>query len=168
MYTIILSQERLSENAVCTNITVFNGQARLQELKCFEYAHDSGIFFRDINFDGYKDMMVLSFDAANTGYTYWLFNPASGTFIENDEETLWNPDFDDQNKTMTTYFSLPFSNRTEIYSFKNGKKILIKETTSEKTCDYTNTTSKCNTREITKVLKNGKLITISDKLLTDD
>lgn len=164
--TVILSEEKLSENAVCMKIKVFMDEKLLQEFKCFEYAHGSGVSFKDINFDSYKDMIVRSFDSANTGYTYWLFDPISGVFIENDEDTLWNPTFDDHNKTVTTYFSLPSSNHIKIYSFKNGKKILIKQIDAESICN--NTTYKCKTREVIKRLRNGKMITISDKLLTED
>jgi tetratricopeptide (TPR) repeat protein len=154
-FTITLSKEDDS-----MKIQVFVQNKLKQEFKCFDYTIDTEIEFKDINFDGYKDMMILSFLSANYGYTYWLFDPVSGTFIANDENTLWNPSFDESKKTLTTFWSGSDHSSTDVYSFINGKKILTKETRTEFKCN--NKTFKCKKRVIEKILKDGEMMTVSD------
>jgi hypothetical protein len=44
---------------------------------------DRALSFEDINFDGHQDIKMLRWygAAGNAGYIYWLFNPATSSFI---------------------------------------------------------------------------------------
>jgi hypothetical protein len=86
----------------------------------------------DMNFDGYKDIKLMSFWGAtgNTGYTYWLFDSSKNLFVENkDLSSLSNPKPDVGTKTIATHSvggmaGCIYNNGT--YKFdESGKLILI-------------------------------------------
>ncbi|MDO8590573.1 MAG: hypothetical protein Q7R65_01195 [bacterium] len=121
-----------------------------------------GKFFgaQDMNFDGYKDIRLMSWWGAtgNTGYTYWLFDPSKNIFVENsDLSSLSNPTPELQTKTIATHSvggmaSCIYNNGT--YKFDvDGKLILIR---SEKQ-DYVEE-SKSFVKTIGE-LKDGKMVT---------
>ncbi len=94
-----------------------------------------GNFFgaQDMNFDGYKDIRLMSWWGAtgNTGYTYWLFDPSKKVFLENsDLSSLSNPTPELQTKTIATHSvggmaGCIYNNGT--YKFDvSGKLILIR------------------------------------------
>ncbi len=121
-----------------------------------------GNFFeaQDINFDGYKDIRLMSWWGAtgNTGYRYWLFDPSKNVFVENsDLSSLSNPTPELQTKTITTHSvggmaGCIYNNAT--YKFDgDGKLILIR---SEKQ-DYVE-----ESKSFVKIigeLKDGKMVT---------
>ena len=87
---------------------------------------------QDMNFDGYKDIRLMSWWGAtgNTGYTYWLFDPSKNIFVENsDLSSLSNSTPELQTKTIATHSvggmaGCIYNNAT--YKFDgNGKLILI-------------------------------------------
>jgi hypothetical protein len=87
----------------------------------------------DMNFDGYKDIKLMSFwgVTGNTGYTYWLFNPSKNLFFEHKElSSLSNPAPDVGTKTIATHsvggmVGCIYNNGT--YKFdENDKLILIR------------------------------------------
>lgn len=122
----------------------------------------SGNFFgaQDMNFDGYKDIRLMSWWGAtgNTGYTYWLFDPSKNIFVENtDLSSLSNPTPELQSKTIATHSvggmaGCIYNNGT--YKFdENGKLILIrseKQDWVEETKSFIKTISE---------LKDGKMVT---------
>lgn len=94
-----------------------------------------GNFFgaQDINFDGYKDIRLMSWWGAtgNTGYTYWLFDPSKNIFVENtDLSSLSNPTPEFQTKTIATHSVGGMAGciyNNETYKFDgDGKLILIR------------------------------------------
>ena len=113
----------------------------------------------DINFDGYKDIKLMSFWGAtgNTGHTYWLFDSSKNLFIENkDLAELSNPKPDLATKTIWTHSvggmaGCIYNNGT--YKFDaNGKLILIhseKQDWVEETKSFTKTINE---------LKNGEMV----------
>jgi uncharacterized protein len=127
---------RLVQDGVCTRLDISSNNARelKQKFKCFDYAGE--IEITDINFDGYKDIMVKSFVSANIGYTYWLFDPKTNKYVlmkEHDgkeNEILWNPSFDQHNRTLMTFWSGSSNSSTDVYSFIGLKKTHIKKTGS--------------------------------------
>lgn len=153
----------LPDDDVCMKIQIFQHKKLKQEIKCFEYATGSGLVFEDINFDGYKDMMILSFSSANYGYTYWLFDQTVGVFVEKEEDTLWNPSFDKKNKTLITLWTGPNHSSTNYFQFIQGKKILMKNIYVE----YTVKNGKEGYRKIIKERQNGKMVITSDKMFQD-
>jgi hypothetical protein len=121
-----------------------------------------GNFFgaQDMNFDGYKDIGLISWWGAtgNTGYTYWLFDPSKNIFVENsDLSSLSNPTPELQTKTIATHSvggmaGCIYNNGTYKFDVK-GKLILIR---SEKQ-DY-DEASKSFVKTIGE-LKDGKIVT---------
>lgn len=113
----------------------------------------------DMNFDGYKDIRLMSFWGAtgNTGYTYWLFDPSRNFFVENkDLSSLSNPTPDVGTKTIATHSvggmaGCIYNNGT--YKFdENGKLILIREEKQDWVV-----ASKSFLKTISE-LKNGKMV----------
>jgi len=123
------------------------------------YRDASFFVAEDMNFDGYKDIKLMSFWGAtgNTGYTYWLFNFSKNLFVENkDLSSLSNPKPDVGTKTIATHSvggmaGCIYNNGT--YKFdETGKLILIRE---EKQ-DWVEA-SKSFLKTISE-LKNGKMV----------
>lgn len=153
----------LPDDDVCMKIQVFQHKKLKQEIKCFEYSTGSDLIFEDINFDGYKDIMIHSFISANEGYTYWLFDPALGMFVEKEENILWNPSFDKKNKILITIWTAQGSSSTNYFKFIKGKKILIKNIELE----YTIKDGEEDFRRIIKERQNGRMVITSDKMIQD-
>ena len=69
-----------------------------------EYLEDSTILqFRDVNFDGYPDIMVLNWLSTNyqKSYDYWRYEPNLDSFISDTCLTpYWNPIFDSTTQTI--------------------------------------------------------------------
>ncbi len=89
----------------------------------------------DINFDGYKDLLVKTFAGArNSLYTYFIFDPKNGKF---EEDWLLRklpfPYFDKEQKSIFTdplpnYVNPDDSWQSETYEFKNGEYELSGDT----------------------------------------
>jgi hypothetical protein len=89
----------------------------------------------DANFDGYKDLQLLSNCGATGNYSYdfYLFDPASGRFVHNDFLTnLTSPSFDAATGQVTSSSNSSASDwETETYQHKDGQYTLIRKQTSE-------------------------------------
>lgn len=85
----------------------------------------------DVNFDGYKDLVLLDWYGAtgNKGYSFYTFDRLSTSFIFNtDLGGLENPQFDDTNKRIRTHSVGGMAGniyRNETYKYENGKLKLI-------------------------------------------
>lgn len=85
----------------------------------------------DVNFDGYKDLVLLGWFGAtgNKGYSFYIFDSLSKTFILNtDLGELESPRFDDSTKLILTHSVGGMAGniyRNEIYKYENGKLKLI-------------------------------------------
>lgn len=93
----------------------------------------------DINFDGYKDMLIKTFGRRASNFLYYLYDPLSETFVEDEVLSgIYTPTFSSKERTITTtpdvasyYFddkgeqqySTP-KEETSIYRFVEGKYIL--------------------------------------------
>lgn len=64
---------------------------------------DYGFKLIDANFDGYKDMcLITSTGTLGTKYSFWIYNPTSETFgVDKILNTLLSPTFDYSEKTIT-------------------------------------------------------------------
>jgi len=116
-------------------------------------------FNDDVNFDGYKDLQILTMMAAtNTLYDYYVYNPSAKEFqADRNLKNLGDPAFDSETKTINTYMingcaGADFS--LETFSFINGEYILT--STSRGAC--------CSFKGMeetplitTSELKNGKM-----------
>jgi hypothetical protein len=84
----------------------------------------------DYNFDGYKDIRVISdMGASNIFYDYWMFNSKTGKFEKDAVLTdIVNPVFKNRTIIGTT---LRGANEYTVatYEFQNGKYVLIKQET---------------------------------------
>jgi hypothetical protein len=96
---------------------------------------DAVIFSDDINFDGYKDLAIISDTPADNGYgySYYFYSPLTNKFLpEKNLAGLSSPTFDAKSKTISTYNSGGCAGadfEENIYSFADGKYVLttIKE-----------------------------------------
>lgn len=62
----------------------------------------------DINFDGYKDMLFRVLSPRAAEYTYYVFNPKTNLFEENELLSfIFSPTFDSVRKTITTTPDIP-------------------------------------------------------------
>jgi hypothetical protein len=98
---------------------------------------------KDVNFDGYLDLMVLSDQGAKWGsFLYWLFDPESGRFITNKLTRQlgrlmantydWNP----ESRTLHLGFLNNDQARIgETYRIENGQLVLVEIEETQKDCD---------------------------------
>lgn len=116
-------------------------------------------FNDDVNFDGYKDLQILTMMAAtNTLYDYYVYNPSLKKFeAEENLKNLGDPAFDLETKTINTYMingcaGADFS--LETFSYINGEYI-ITSISQGNCCSFEGTeeTPLITTSE----LKNGKM-----------
>ena len=89
----------------------------------------------DANFDGYKDLQLLSNcgGTGNCAYTFYLFDPATGRFVVNGFlSDLTTPSFDAATKQVTSSSnSSAADSQSEIYQYGNGQYTLIRKEVSE-------------------------------------
>jgi len=132
----------------------------------------------DINFDGYRDLSVLTdFAGKFTSRSYWVYDPRSGIFVENEltrklgENCLgsewhggcWKAsqiDFDQNEREIRTYYMLPFAvcriadYSGDRYIVKNNQLILIhKEEVTSDNCKVTYSDLVNGTMRVTQVLR---------------
>src|SRR5580658_2980383 len=132
----------------------------------------------DINFDGYLDFSVLTeFSAKSGSRSYWVYDPASGLFVENDltrelsENCLgaawhrgcWKAshiDFDQIKREVRTDYILPFGPCPQTglfgdhYSVEDNRLILIhKEEIAADHCQVTYSDLIGGAMRVTRVLR---------------
>jgi hypothetical protein len=91
-----------------------------------------GLHLVDVNFDGYKDLIILnSFCGAhsNTWYDCWLWNPETSSFVVSDSFThICNPSIDPKKKCI---YSTGGSGAAywggSIYKFLGGKFVVTND-----------------------------------------
>ncbi len=85
----------------------------------------------DANFDGYKDLPLLTGCGAvgNCTYEFYLYDPASNRFVPNALLSgLVMPEIHPQDKTVTTYTHMSaFDGSGETYQYRNGQYVLIEK-----------------------------------------
>ena len=112
---------------------------------------------KDINFDGYLDIMVVSDHGAKWGsYQYWLFDPGLGRFITNEltrrlGELMANTyDWNPESKTLHLGFlTLDQARIGATYRIENGSVTLIEIEERLKDCDG-------DFREVTSKIIDGR------------
>ena len=113
----------------------------------------------DANFDGYKDLPILS-DCGATGnctYSVYLYNPTTNQFIKNSFlSNLGTPSFDAAKKQVTTSWNSSVADfETDTYQYQGGQYTLIQKIVS--TSNGQNNT----VTEQTFQLQNGKMMLIN-------
>jgi hypothetical protein len=104
----------------------------------------------DMDFDGNNDIRLLN-SADNFTYYCWIYQPATGQFVENaDLDKFVNPQFDENKKLVYQNWENTKDNSkgTDIYQYMDGKLTLIEK--EERATDYTNKTI---TITVTKLIK---------------
>jgi hypothetical protein len=89
--------------------------------------------FKDLNFDGYKDMLILTgWGSGGRMYELWLFNPRKTLFeLSNLKEYLENPTVDTKNKTVISYSPMGCcESEDSYYKIDNCKFYLVKKVTN--------------------------------------
>jgi len=92
----------------------------------------------DINFDGYKDMLMRTFGRRASQFNYYLYDPVSKTFkMDEMLSSIYTPTFNPQERTITTTpdiasyyidnngeqkYSTP-EDETSVYKFVQGKYV---------------------------------------------
>ena len=110
----------------------------------------------DANFDGYKDLQILSNCGAtgNCSYDFFLYDPVTSQFVHNEFLTnnLCSPEFDAKKKQITTHSNGSASDwQNETYQYEDGHYTLIRQEISA--WDRKTQTVTVNTYE----LRNGKM-----------
>ena len=114
--------------AVSIEITDFEtgGLINFFDLDAAYMYDDFGFRLVDLNFDGYKDVMIASYagDAQkNIYYSGYLWSPADNRFVENESFTLIKNATVDAMRGMIleTEFDAPDSMWYAMYAYKNGE-----------------------------------------------
>jgi hypothetical protein len=125
-----------------------------------------GLHVADVNFDGYKDVIILNnFSGAhgNTWYDCWLWNPETSSFVKSESfADICNPALDPKKKCIYSTGGSGASNQEwDIYQFIDGEFVV------------TNSLSYTETNEgryhfIEQKLVNGKMKIIRDDVIQAD
>ena len=124
-----------------------------------------GLHVADVNFDGYKDVIILNdFGGAhgNTWYNCWLWNPETSSFVEAKPFTdICNPALDPEKKCIySTGGSGASNHRWDIYQFIDGKFVVTNRLSYEMTND--------GYHFIEQKLINGEMESIRDDVIQAD
>jgi hypothetical protein len=110
----------------------------------------------DANFDGYKDLQILSNCGAtgNCSYDFFLYDPVTNQFVHNEflSNNLCSPEFQAEKKQITTHSNGSASDwENDTYQYEDGHYTLIRQEISA--WDRKAETATVNTYE----LRNGKM-----------
>ncbi len=124
-----------------------------------------GLHVTDVNFDGYKDVIILnnfSGAHANTWYDCWLWNPEDSSFVKAETFTdIANPALDMEKKCIYSTGGSGAGNRTwTIYQFIDGE---FKATNS---LSYNEANEKYYFKE--QKLVNGEMEMVRDDVIKED
>lgn len=124
-----------------------------------------GLHVSDVNFDGYKDVIILnSFGGAhsNTWYDCWLWNPETSSFVKSESFTgICNPALNPEKKYIySTGGSGAGSQEWDIYQFIDGEFII----TNRLSCEMTN--DDYHFAELKNA--NGKMELVRDDTIQED
>ncbi len=86
----------------------------------------------DANFDGYKDLQILSNCGAtgNCSYDFFLYDPVTNQFVHNEflSNNLCSPEFDAKKKQITTHSNGSASDwQNDTYQYEVGHYTLIRQ-----------------------------------------
>ena len=139
-----------------------------QELRGFiasppKHAVEGGfdVELKDINFDGYKDILVFEFLPAmpNIPHLYWTYNPISDKFECRDPDPrdkmcrIYNPEDDYEKKQLVeSYTTSATIHGTRFFTWQDGKLVLVREVEEELEASG-------RKKVRVKELKDGKLLT---------
>ncbi len=124
----------------------------------------------DMNFDGYQDFGLLTAWGAtgNEQYKFWLFDPKTKRFIYNDDLSgLISPSADKDKKLITSWQNMGSAARAyilELYRWNGDKLELIREVDQELVQEDT---KGATFHKVVSEPKDGKLVVVSDRILTD-
>ena len=94
----------------------------------------------DINFDGYKDLLVRVQSPRASQFTYYIYNPSKKIFEADDNlSNIFTPTFDSKDKLITCIPDIPnyytdengdqqyysAAEQTSVYKFQDGKYSLV-------------------------------------------
>ena len=88
----------------------------------------------DLNFDGYGDVMIeLQPARPNVPYLNWLFDPASGRFVESRAlNEITSPQFDAATREIRSEWrDGPTRYETGIFVYKQGEPVLVRKESKE-------------------------------------
>ena len=85
----------------------------------------------DANFDGHGDIMLMQLlpNSPNVPYYFWLFDPATGLFVEDSAlERITSPEFDPKEKVVTSFWrSSCCDHGLSSYRYIDGRLTLVEE-----------------------------------------
>lgn len=85
----------------------------------------------DMNFDGYLDLRIVQFRSAgpNTPYLNWLFDPASGRFVESRAlNELVSPRFDaNRREIRSEWRDGPTRYGMDVYAYESGRLVPVRK-----------------------------------------
>lgn len=136
---IEVTKER--ENKVVQILTLNVGSSVWGFGKTIEENFEEDELFKaeDVNFDGYKDILLANMAMKNMNFNIWLFNKESNNFTYNKElSAITNLEIDKEKEEITSAGSsgcMSMCGWYEKYRFENGKLVLIYEKVTDESED---------------------------------
>jgi len=129
-YNSYVSKIDITSKLTGKHLTLPNFKDSNSVIPCSDDIMKSGYFqIADANFDGYDDILLLQFlpAAPNLPYFWWIYNPASKSFVEDTAlENITSPQFDSVKHQITSFWRASCCDHgLDTYSYSNGKAILI-------------------------------------------
>jgi hypothetical protein len=134
-FVIAENQEELYKEITALIIRNSLTKEKFQSIEGLNYSYEeeghpaySKLISKDLNFDGYKDLIFPSTIAnANVYYDYWLFNPISKEFEANKDMKLSLIQIDEENKQVISFERESAIDYIEtFYEYRNGFFIIVK------------------------------------------
>lgn len=128
-----------------------------------------GFVLKDITFDGYADLQVMTFAGAyNFGYDFYTYNPKTHTFNQKPIlKDLVNPGVDTDTKEITYFYKgrgLADTFSAGTYRFKDGMYVLTDTVEQDIATGYDDPNPLYE--RITSQLKNGVMVVVKKETLT--
>jgi hypothetical protein len=127
-----------------------------------------GLHVADVNFDGYKDVIILNdFSGAhgNTWYDCWLWNPETSSFVESESFAgICNPALDPEKKCIySTGGSGAGNHEWDIYQFIDGEFVVTNSLSYNEVVNGDG-----GYHFIEQKLVNGEMETVRDDVVQED
>lgn len=96
-----------------------------------EVQKNETVIVEDVNFDGYLDIRLMEYlpSGPNIPYLYWIFDPETKQFVQNEElKQITSPEVDVKNKQLLSHQRTDATRfGTKFYEYRNNELVLVKE-----------------------------------------
>ncbi len=135
-YVFQVYGDKEGESFTAYGIQVIAPGGKLEMLDNFESilpanSEADALAVEDVNFDGYADLRIMEYLPGGSAvpYFYWLYQPATGTFVRSDEfQVVKSPEVDQSNRQLISKQKVSSTEFvTEIYDPQGDIPILIRK-----------------------------------------